>query len=104
MRRRYTRGLQQPDNETEEEYNPMSFMANVSDCMLVVAVGLLVAMVAHYGLDLNEQTLYGKEVDLGTPGIEGESTVEGIFVEEGTVYQNAETGEYYLVTKQGGDN
>ena len=75
----------------------MSFLANIGDCMLVVAVGLLVALVAHYGLDLSENTLYGKEVNLGTPGIEGQTEVEGVFQEEGIVYQDVNTGEYYMV-------
>ena len=90
-----------------EEVDPMSSMGNMGDIMLVFACGLMVALVVAWNVDLSKftQVQMGEEIDQNAvtqasnqPGGEGNS-----YLEMGKVYQDPETGKYYLVedTAQG---
>lgn len=86
---------------TAEDVDPMSSMGNVGDIMLVFACGLMVALVLAWNVDLNQfaqvemdQELNDEEVTEMNEQLYGEGTA---FKEMGTVYQDPETGKYYLV-------
>lgn len=105
IRRKYGRSLSRGINDVaQEDVDPNSSLSAVGDCMLVLAVGLLVALVAHYGVALTdaEEISQGEQVDPNDLGIaeaaNGEE--EGNFYQLGTVYQDAETGELYMVTEE----
>ena len=94
-----------------EDVDPMSSMSNIGDVMLVFACGLMVALVVAWNVDLGKvtQVQMGEELDQSqvnqaTDQINGDGNS---YVEKGTVYQDPETGKYYLVedtSKNGSSN
>ena len=88
-----------------EEVDPMSSMSNIGDVMLVFACGLMVALVVAWNVDLakfqqveTDQELSQDQVTQITEQLYGEGNA---FVERGTVYQDPQTGKYYLVEEEG---
>lgn len=84
-----------------EEVDPMASLANIGDIMLVFACGLMTALVIAWNVDLGQfsQVEIGEEEAIPTPEANNQ-VVEGggsTYVERGVVYQDAETGKYYLI-------
>ena len=84
-----------------DEVDPMSSMGNMADVMLVFACGLMVALVMAWNVDLaqfqevkTDQELSKDQVTEMTEQLYGEGNA---FVEKGKVYQDPQTGQYYLV-------
>lgn len=84
-----------------EDVDPMSSMGNMGDVMLVLACGLMVALVVAWNVDLAKfqqvemnQELKENDIEQITEQLYGEG---GAFVEKGRVYQDPTTGKYYLV-------
>ena len=89
------------DRKSYSEDDPMSSMGNLMDVMLVFACGIMIALIAHYNVELTTDT-----PDLGeAEKIEGEiseqeadvASDEASYVDMGRVFQDAETGELYIV-------
>lgn len=85
-----------------DDPNPMETVANLSDVMLVLAVALMVAIVAHWNVDvtqsveIDEGNLTAIDVDISEMSSQSaDGTTE--YEEVGTVYKNKETGEMYVV-------
>ena len=83
-----------------EDVDPMSSMSNIGDVMLVFACGLMVALVMAWNVDLaqfqhveTDQELSQDQVSQITEQLYGEGNA---FVEKGKVYQDPQTGQYYL--------
>ncbi|MGI6217717.1 MAG: DUF2149 domain-containing protein [Coriobacteriales bacterium] len=99
MIRRSRRSLNRGNPQNEEDVNPNSYVTNLADCMLVLAVGLLVALVSNYGLDLTSQTQQQEQVT----GIEvnmdedQDGQIDDSYEQAGTVYYDETTGKYYMV-------
>ena len=89
-------GLLRTRQMADDDVDPSATLTNLADCMLVVVVGLLVALVAHYGIDLNKdvQPVTGTEIVLDA-NESGEIEDEG-FTRAGSVYVDAD-GSYYMV-------
>ena len=94
--------------ETEEaEVNPLEHMANLSDVMLVLAVGILCALLVYWKVDLTggesaapSPVTEEDQIDLEIEGTADESLLSGQDLEEyGTVYQDKD-GNFYLETKE----
>ncbi len=90
-----------------EDVDPMSSMGNMGDVMLVLACGLMVALVVAWNVDLAKfqqvemnQELKENDIEQITEQLYGEG---GAFVERGRVYQDPTTGKYYLVEDTGAD-
>lgn len=85
--------------------DPMESMGNLMDVMLVFACGLMVALIAHYNVDLNASPdLSGnvEELDESLEEVaEGISTESTLYAEVGAVYRDVETGQLYVVTPEG---
>lgn len=86
---------------SREEVDPMSSMGNMGDVMLVFACGLMTALVVAWNVDLaqfqqveTDQELSQDQVSEITEQMYGEGNG---FVEKGRVYQDPQTGQYYLV-------
>ena len=96
IRRKHSTSLFRQSGMVEEDVNPNSYLTNLADCMLVMSVGLLVALVAHFGLDLQaqEEPIIGQEVNMDA---DGDGTIDDGYEQAGTVYRDAATGKYYLV-------
>ena len=97
IRRKSSKGLRRSTAEVEEDVNPNSYITNLADCMLVAIVGLLVALVARFGMDLtqsDENQIIGIEVNMDA---DGDGEIDGGYEQAGTVYHDPATGQYYLV-------
>ena len=95
-----------PFRASEEDVNPSEYLTNLSDCMLVLACGLMVALVVAWSVRLPsstevEQTGEMREVtDL--EDITGEAGGAGSGYDElGMVYQDPKTGKMYLIQEEG---
>lgn len=89
------------DRKPSEDIDPMTSLSNMGDIMLVFACGLMVALVVAWNVDLGKftQVEMGEELDQNqvnqaTDQMNGDGSS---YVEKGTVYQDPETGKYYLV-------
>ena len=80
----------------EEDVNPNSYLTNLADCMLVMTVGLLVALVTHYNVNLQqpEEPTTGQEVVMDA---DGDGLIDDGYKKTGTVYYDEATGKYYMV-------
>ncbi len=96
IRRKHSMSLRRQGGYVEEDVNPNSYLTNLADCMLVMSVGLLVALVAHYGVDLHQEQedITGSEVSMDA---DGDGIIDDGYEEAGKVYRDAATGKYYLV-------
>lgn len=89
---------------SEGDQDPMSSLGNLMDVMLVFACVLMLAIVANWNVDLNEAQASGgspaiKEIDGDLEAVEeGIAANNGSYTEMGTVYQDEETGDLYVVT------
>ena len=53
MLRRNAGGLRRNRRSQEEDVNPMTYMANLSDAMLVLAVGIMLALVISWNVQIS---------------------------------------------------
>ena len=80
----------------QDDVDPNSALTNIADCMLVLMLGFLIALVARYNLDLvpQEDKIVGIEVNMDA---NGDGVIDEQFSAAGSVYYDATTGNYYLV-------
>ena len=103
IRRTYSFSQAVAADEEDFEVNPMESVANLSDVMLVLAVALMVALVAHWGVNmtdvakLNESNMQPIEADISGDTFSQEADGETNYEEVGTVYRDTDTGELYVV-------
>ena len=90
----------------EEEQNPMEGVANLVDAMLVLACGLMMAIISFYNVDIKGTASRTEELkqeqlqevdDYGV--IDDEGNVSGGFESRGKVYEDKKTGKLYVVTE-----
>ena len=108
----------------EEDVNPMNYLSNLSDAMLVLAVGIMLALIVHWNVDISTSggtmsdsgQSYAADGEGGNSAIDRDSAVN--FSQDeldnmqsqdkldssdtgmeklGEVYYDAATGEYYIV-------
>lgn len=84
-----------------EDEDPLAGLANLSDCMLVLACGLMVALVVAWNIDITAVTQVQAtdktevtDVNNVDGGFEAGGTT---YVDVGRVYQDPETGTYYIL-------
>ncbi|MGI6737137.1 MAG: DUF2149 domain-containing protein [Anaerovoracaceae bacterium] len=99
MMRRFGSGhLSSTEDWKEENINPLDGVTNMVDVMLVLAVGIMMALIMHWNVNIHSvqdvqelkdaQTLNDKQVQ----EVEDNNGLQ----EKGTVYQDPATGKYYL--------
>ena len=93
----------------EPPVDPMHSIGNLADAMLVLAVGIMLALIINWNVDISSA---GQTADTpADPAIsfvqddltESQSsagTIEGDLTEMGKVYYDKETGTYYIVENQ----
>jgi hypothetical protein len=99
MRRRRTKGIGDgSSNLREDPINPLDGVANLADIMLVLSVGIMLALVINWNIDLA-----GIVSRMESANAQGDTEVdEGRMQEiEVRVYQDTETGKYYVVDENG---
>ena len=91
----------------EEDVNPNSYITNLSDCMLVLAVGFIVALIVAWNVELPEYTVLD-EADLTE--IEDVESIEqavnaagSSYNKIGEVYQDPVTGKTYVLEQESED-
>ena len=87
---------------TLEDEDPLSGLANLSDCMLVLACGLMVALVVAWNIDIQSvteiQATDHKTEVTDVQNLDGNFESGGTtYVDVGHVYQDPETGTYYVL-------
>lgn len=86
----------------EEDVNPNEYIGNLSDCMLVLLLGMIVALVAYYNVDLTQTTdpdeIVGVQVNLDE---DKDGLIDGGYQKRGSVYYDERTGDYYYVSEGG---
>ena len=103
IKRRHGMSLS-PQSYEDEDVNPNAYVVNVADCMLVLVLGMLVALVSHYGVDLTQQNTRENEEIIGIEVNMDENDdgeIDGSYEPQGTVYYDAETDSYYFVADNG---
>lgn len=83
----------------KETANPMENLANLVDIMLVFACALMIAIITHWNVDLT-QNLSKDDLELiEDPQTAIQNNIESDkFQSKGTVYEDPETGDLYIVT------
>lgn len=108
-----------------EDVNPMNYLSNLSDVMLILAVGIMLALVVHWNVDItasggqaqgntgeNGSVLVDKDhavtmTDEELARLQEQNGVTGggeNLEKRGEVYYDAETGTYYIVRDSSGGN
>ena len=83
-----------------EDVNPMNYLSNLSDVMLILAVGIMLALILHWNVEIQTDKQSAQD-DSGTVATFYEEDLTG--TEEmpesaeqmGSVYYDPETGKYY---------
>lgn len=91
-----------------EDVNPMNYIGNLADAMLVLAVGIMVALVLHWNVDLEAKTKEAQKqeekqeqvVTFQDDQLENQDKVPDSAQQAGQVYYDEATDTYYIV---GGD-
>lgn len=87
------------------DVNPLEGMANLADCMLVLACGLMLSLIVNWNLDIDiEQQLFLSAEQASVQAVsemrnseeEELDEVEG-YEELGKVYKDPKTGQLYMV-------
>ena len=96
IKRRYGTSLARTA-QASEDVNPNAYITNIADCMLVLVLGLLVALVTKYNVDLQRSPddLIGVQVDMDQ---NKDGAIDDTYEERGSVYYDKESGNYYLLT------
>ena len=90
---------------TLEDEDPTAGLSNLADCMLVLACGLMVALVVAWNIDIHtvtevQMTDNKKEIE-NVEDITGDFESGGTkYVDVGRVYQDPDTGTYYILEEQ----
>lgn len=103
------------DRWSEGDINPMDGVANLADVMLCLAVGIMLALITHWNVDINVSGATGTP---GAPGAENATEIaedqlnkvdqDKVNINEhgegyehmGQVYKDPETGQIYIVTEE----
>ena len=90
-----------------DDVDPMQSVANISDCMLVLACGLMLALVMYWNLDvapaMDEVEMDTDLTELPTDLEEAQMAMnsEGAGYEEmGVVYRDPKTGKMYMLKSE----
>lgn len=87
---------------TEEDVSPMDGISNLADVMLVLAVGMMLAVVVNWNVDLQTAPTLQAVDD---PTVLTDEQVEEVednqaLDEMGVLYQDPETGQYYIMLEE----
>lgn len=92
-----------------EDINPMATVANLVDAMLVLAVGIMLALIVSWNLNVSENGQVNENVskddalssfdqnDVDNTEEESSENLE----RQGTVYYDPQTDKYYIIANDG---
>ena len=89
--------------EVGEDVNPSAYIVNLADCMLVLACGFMVALMAFWNIDLSSvEDVEASDLEEVQPE-DAESEIQNggsSYVQAGTAYRDPKTGKVYIVTDE----
>ena len=97
-------------NDVGEDVNPSAYIVNLADCMLVLACGVIVSLVAAWNIDLpstaTETVDESQMEEVASENIDEEALSGGgnSYSEVGKAYQDPETGTVYIVKPNNSDS
>lgn len=108
IRRSGTGGLRTRSFEHEEDVNPMAQVANLVDAMLVLAVGIMLALITSWNLNVSENGQVTEKVDkkdavssFTEKDLEKKEDDSSNLEKQGTVYYDPEEDRYYIIASDG---
>ena len=91
-----------------EEIDPMATVANLVDAMLVLAVGIMLALIVSWNLNISENGLVNDNAkkedavsDFTEEDIQDAEVSTDKLEKQGTVYYDPETDKYYVIAQDG---
>jgi hypothetical protein len=86
----------------DEDVDPSSGLSNLADCMLVLACGLMVALVVAWNIDITNVTEVTAKEDAqeisDIESVTGDLNSGGSsYIDMGRVYQDPETGKLFMI-------
>ena len=88
-----------------EDVNPMTYITNLADAMLVLAMGFMIALVVHWNVDLTgDSSTEDAEnsdqiVEFDSSELEDQNQLPENASHAGEVYYDQETDTYYIVSE-----
>ena len=101
MRRRNRRRCSR--YEEREDINPMNFVSNLSDVMLILAVGIMLALILHWNVKIESpktetgETSNEEAISFGEDDLENMEELPEDLAKMGDVYYDPVSGKYYIV-------
>ena len=89
--------------QSEEELNPMNYISNLSDVMLILAVGIMLALILHWKVPVGTENAKAKGADdkdtvaFSDDDLSEEKEMPEDAEQVGNVYFDPETETYYIV-------
>ena len=95
-----------PYDDASEDINPNAYLTNLADCMLVLACGLMVALVVAWSVKLPNSTEITQTDNMtevsNVEDITGQNEQGGnSYNQLGMVYQDPNTGKMYMIRDEG---
>lgn len=82
-----------------EDVNPMNYLSNLSDVMLILAVGIMLALILHWNVEIqsskNDETDSKSAVSFSEDDLQGTEEMPDDLEQMGSIYYDARTGKYY---------
>ena len=82
-----------------EDVNPMNYLSNLSDVMLILAVGIMLALILHWNVEISTdqsaQSTSKQAVTFSEDDLQGTEKMPESAEQMGSVYYDPETGKYY---------
>ena len=78
------------------------YIVNIADCMLVLLLGMVVALISYYNVDLTQSSASNDEII----GIEvnmdenGDGVIDAGFERRGDVYYDEASGNFYFLDEK----
>ncbi|MBO4834908.1 MAG: hypothetical protein J5483_02235 [Lachnospiraceae bacterium] len=90
----------------EEDLNPMNFVSNLADVMLILAVGIMLALIIHWEVPINQtepSETNGVEdmISFSDDDLESMDELPDAMEKMGNVYYDPVTGKYYIIKDTG---
>ena len=93
-----------------EEVDPMATVANLVDAMLVLAVGIMLALIVSWNLNIAENGQVSDNArkedalsDFTEEDIKDTEVPQDKLEKQGTVYYDPDTDKYYIIAQDGSE-
>ncbi len=91
-----------------EDVNPLNYVSNMSDVMLILAVGIMLALVLHWDVPVGQSPEAAQEeqestVTFSDNDLDEQGQMPDSAVPVGDIYYDEETGTYYIQQDMGGE-